>query len=555
MNTIFKMNKWAEKLVNCSGSVNTLILFCILILSTACGGGGDSGNNGNSDIGDGDPITVDEGSISSPKDITNLIPYTGTVPDSGTYGYYLISGLTAGQDYYVSFLQPTNWFDLLLYSDLYSTSISCNILDKTQEVGGGPEGCIFTAPGDKVYIEVNSTYAFSGGSFTIYSGVPFVSEGSSNTPIDITQSLPYYGQVDTFTQSYYVVTGLKQDTVYAANFIDPLDTVRTNVHISGYNPGTAYGCQSAQQGTLDRVCYITLGTYFPTYDVVFEVFGSSSVVGTDFSIPALTEIGPAIYSEGGSTNPMDISVQLPTYSGSVNNHNQSYYLITGLNPKQGYTVEMIDLSAEAGFRLFETANYYEGADTCRTNLLDAVDKICSSTTDEFGYLWIWVNGQFSNYGTYFTLNVSSYSVPALSATFVSDHVPRMIPGVGSVESELNISGAATSISQITLEVTIAHTQIGELTLTLTSPSGTSVVLSANNGGAGDDMVNTIFDDTASVSIVNGTAPLTGQYLPENPLTTFNGENANGMWTLTVDDSTYGTEFSDGSIQSWGLTVN
>ncbi|OZV66248.1 T9SS type A sorting domain-containing protein, partial [Winogradskyella aurantia] len=52
------------------------------------------------------------------------------------------------------------------------------------------------------------------------------------------------------------------------------------------------------------------------------------------------------------------------------------------------------------------------------------------------------------------------------------------------------------------------------------------------------------------SIVDGTAPFTGQFRPEEPLSTFNGVDADGTWTLNFCDSANG---DTGTFNSWAIT--
>ncbi len=54
-----------------------------------------------------------------------------------------------------------------------------------------------------------------------------------------------------------------------------------------------------------------------------------------------------------------------------------------------------------------------------------------------------------------------------------------------------------------MTVSIAHTWVSDLTLVLRSPNGTHVELSSDNGGAGDNYTNTVFDQDADDPITGG----------------------------------------------------
>ena len=82
------------------------------------------------------------------------------------------------------------------------------------------------------------------------------------------------------------------------------------------------------------------------------------------------------------------------------------------------------------------------------------------------------------------------------------------------------------------------------------PNG-QIDLSSDNGGSGDDYLDTVFDDGASTSIIGASAPFIGSFQPEQPLSTFNGISRVGTWTLSVyDDGGY----TAGTLNSWTLSI-
>ena len=93
-----------------------------------------------------------------------------------------------------------------------------------------------------------------------------------------------------------------------------------------------------------------------------------------------------------------------------------------------------------------------------------------------------------------------------------------------------------TITDVTFEVDIDHTWRDDLDLTLTSPQGTSVDLTSDNGN-GNDNLHVVFDDDATTSIVGDTStqPPTVTLRPEALLSAFDGEDLLGTWTLEVCD--------------------
>ncbi|WP_081681397.1 S8 family serine peptidase [Flectobacillus major] len=71
---------------------------------------------------------------------------------------------------------------------------------------------------------------------------------------------------------------------------------------------------------------------------------------------------------------------------------------------------------------------------------------------------------------------------------------------------------------------------------LRSPNGTVITLvpSGRYGGGYAGVITTVFDDDSS-AIRNGDQPRSGSFKPEQLLSTFNGQNAQGTWTLLPAD--------------------
>jgi len=123
----------------------------------------------------------------------------------------------------------------------------------------------------------------------------------------------------------------------------------------------------------------------------------------------------------------------------------------------------------------------------------------------------------------------------------------------TVTSSITVSNVQNSLQPgdlVSVCLDITHTFDGDLDLYIQSPLGTMVELSTDNGGLDDNYTNTCFTMTAVTPITLGTAPFTGDYLPEGDFNTFNGENANGTWTLNVGDDAAG---DIGTLNSWSIT--
>jgi len=119
-----------------------------------------------------------------------------------------------------------------------------------------------------------------------------------------------------------------------------------------------------------------------------------------------------------------------------------------------------------------------------------------------------------------------------------------------VNSIINVADLKT-ITDVNVTVNITHPWIEDLNLSLISPQGTTILLSANNGGDGDNYTDTIFDDDGTDVVNTGVAPFTGVFKPQGLLSNFNNEDSLGDWTLKVVDSGPGDV---GVIDSWSIEV-
>jgi hypothetical protein len=83
-------------------------------------------------------------------------------------------------------------------------------------------------------------------------------------------------------------------------------------------------------------------------------------------------------------------------------------------------------------------------------------------------------------------------------------------------------------------------------------NATTVALITNRGGSGDNFIGTILNDSASTPISGGTAPFTGSFRPETPLSVFNGQAPNGDYILTINDNVSG---DTGYLKAWCIVVS
>jgi subtilisin-like proprotein convertase family protein len=159
------------------------------------------------------------------------------------------------------------------------------------------------------------------------------------------------------------------------------------------------------------------------------------------------------------------------------------------------------------------------------------------------------------------------AAPIETTTTFSNTTPTAIAtGPAVVTSTIVVSGAGTALTALDVTTAMAHTFSADLDVTLTSPAGTVVTFTTDNGAGNDNVFNgSNWDDNANAA---GQVPYTNNdgmatdhlyvnlttatpLVVEEALSAFLGQDPNGTWTLTVSDDLAG---DGGSLDSWSLDV-
>lgn len=156
--------------------------------------------------------------------------------------------------------------------------------------------------------------------------------------------------------------------------------------------------------------------------------------------------------------------------------------------------------------------------------------------------------------------------PTLASGTFTNSTSTPIADLAVTTSTITVSGAGTQISDVNMLTNILHTFNADLDITITSPAGTVVTLTSDNGAGNDNVFNgTVWNDNANPA---GQVPYTANnglasdqtyvnlttatpLAPEEGLAAFIGENPNGVWTLRISDDLGGDV---GTLTSWSLTI-
>jgi subtilisin-like proprotein convertase family protein len=142
-----------------------------------------------------------------------------------------------------------------------------------------------------------------------------------------------------------------------------------------------------------------------------------------------------------------------------------------------------------------------------------------------------------------------YDPPTETSIVNETDVP--ITDGATASSIISAAGVDGIVVDVDVRLEITHTFAADLDVSLVAPDGTTIVLFDDVGGSGDDFTGTILDDEADTDITAGTAPFTGSFRPENPLSGFDGLLAGGDWTLEVFDDAGG---DTGTLLEWELIL-
>ncbi len=147
----------------------------------------------------------------------------------------------------------------------------------------------------------------------------------------------------------------------------------------------------------------------------------------------------------------------------------------------------------------------------------------------------------------------SFTTAVISCVqYSSTNVPLPIPSTGTSGTTTSTLPVPISGAIIDVDVTLqgTHTWMGDLLFDLQSPTTISSTILDVSSCSSTQNFDLTLDDEASGPFpcppVGG-----GAYQPSNPLSIFDGEDQQGIWTLVITDSASG---DSGQLAAWSLTI-
>lgn len=447
----------------------------------------------------------------------------------------------------------------------------------------GPGNCgameLSTDNGTNLDNYINTTISTSAANSIILGTPPFTDtylpEGTVTTPPNLTGGAgggTYAGTIPATSLSGCPINGSWSLWVFDDVLTDP-----GTLNDWSLSVGTGYTHTHTGPGTISSITYTGAGNITGTSTVSGLPVGTSSfnlsisqgactttqaVTGKVFDTPVITSVTTTCATGNNASITVNVNpINNGNFTGGdIGSWQYSFNggstwgasnVATGLGAGN-YTV-MVRNSANTSC----LATYVANIENIPTSTPGTVSNVCEGSS--FNLTTVASGGNPA--ATYNGSASPNASIPDNSTTGASSAIN--IAGVGTVSGSTTIS--------VTLNIT--HTWDGDLDIFLVGPGNCgAMLLSTDNGGAGDNYTNTVLSTTAATLISSGASPFTGTFLQEGsistvpdltgaanlgtytgiiPATSLVGCPVNGDWTLRVFDD----ELTDvGTLNNWFFSI-
>ena len=153
-----------------------------------------------------------------------------------------------------------------------------------------------------------------------------------------------------------------------------------------------------------------------------------------------------------------------------------------------------------------------------------------------------------NFNTAFSFTTKQISRKNISATAMPLTISRLWKS--TVTSKIFLYDDLP-ITDINVNLIIKHYYIGDLKISLTSPSGTKVILIDGICGKMKN-INATFDDDGNNLVCRSNTAIKGDVKPFGKLSSFIGESTKGEWVLEVNDMRI---FDGGTLNAFSLDIS
>ena len=314
-------------------------------------------------------------------------------------------------------------------------------------------------------------------------------------------SLQYFANSTTATN--FVVTGLPAGVTSAFSVNNLTANSSFNLNLSNFNalaPGVYPFTVTGTNGSVSKQVQLSLTIYSPTF---------TSVTGF---LPANNQVEVSVYANLSWTP--DVNAQ--SYQVDVATDNAFTNIIqSGTVTTPSFLTNLLNINTDYFWRVKQI-------------------NLCGSAS-------------YTSAGKFKTVNlecgVQTYSGSPIA---IADVANTLVTSTMAFNNP-NI----TSIYDLDVSLNLTHTYVQDMTISLVSPSGTTVILQEEACGSQND-INVVYDDSGNNIVCGSVSPaISGRVKSFQVLSALNGQNPNGNWQLIVDDPYNG---DGGFINSWSLNI-
>ena len=325
-----------------------------------------------------------------------------------------------------------------------------------------------------------------------------------------------------------------QTATFTFNYVTEWYTENTNISISGADPaltnaGVTYGFSTP------------LGSSSTTFTVVVANIDALPVGSYNFTVNGVSDGGTNTTDSETVTIEIDaktvgaIAPQFPvngttgvpvvgtTFSGTLGADTDFFTLQLSKDPEFSFTSLLIDVQ-----------------------VVDVFSYVSTITLDySTVYYWRVKGANHCDFGKYSSIQTFQTEIYDDSCTSYNGELNKPIQDNGITISPLTVNDSFT-LSDVNVTVDITHQFLGNLTISLISPSGTEVFLKADDYCGSQSSIHVTFNDEAAA---NYNCVVTTSAKPVGSLSNFDTQNSAGEWKLKIIDDTAG---ATGTLNSWSL---
>ncbi|WP_320815991.1 reprolysin-like metallopeptidase [Flavobacterium sp.] len=387
---------------------------------------------------------------------------------------------------------------------------------------------------------------------------------SCQTTVAITHSAPVVNAGSNYTipmSTPFVLTGSATDAGGASGLTYTWEQYN---NASAAQTGAASAASATKATGPNWVNYVDSSSpvrYFPRMSSVFA--GSTTTAGLDVTAEALSSVARTLafrltardnVAGQGQTNFANMTVTVDATRGPLTVTSQNTTGISyNTNSVQTVTWAVNNTNTSAGGANVDILITTDNGVTWTTLLAatpnDGSQAVTMPATPAVSCrLMVKANGN-----VFFNVNSKDFAVGYTVTSTCNSYTMNTgfaIPDNNPAYTTRTINVPTTAlVSDVNLAVNLTHTWISDINIALVDPLSANQINVFSNSCGSNDNINATFDDQGSAIVCAAT--ITGNVIPAQALSIYNGSNPNGNWLVGVRDL---AAADTGNVVSYTLTI-